>query len=769
MFRYVLVGAFMLVLGIVAQALHATEAMSAAAAVDSLQNANEKSAAKKTGGTKAADGSRERPYRLKDRITVVGSPSQARGIPGSVSRIGSEELAAQNQAYDDVHRVLLRIPGVVITEEDGYGLRPNIGLRAAGSDRSSSITLMEDGVLAAPAPYAAPAAYYFPVTGRMEGLEVRKGSSQIKYGPRSTGGALNLISTSIPDDLRGFARAAGGSNDSRKLHALYGDRWKNVAWLLETYQSQTDGFKKLDTGGNTGFDVQDYVGKVRVASSPEAPRYQEVTFKLGYKDEESRETYLGLTDEDFANDPLRRYAASQKDVMTNDHWQGLVRHCIAASNAVDVTTSAYRNDFNRNWYKLDRVSGTSLGDILENPSGHSSQYAYLTGDSSSTDGALAVKANNRSYYAQGVESIVGIDFNTGGWEHDLEVGLRYHEDEEDRLQHTDGYRMEKGGAMVLTSSGVPGASGGGDNRVGFARAVAGFAQSQITTGDWTVVPGVRTEWIETTQRQFAANDPDRAIAPTVTNNSTTVVVPGIGAVYRATPWLDMIGGVHRGFAPPGPGANDETKPEDSINYEAGLRARNRNTELAVTGYYNDYENLLGKDTFSSGGTGSGDLYNAGAVEAYGLEASAKWTLWRGAVGIPLRAAYTYAHAEFRSSFQSSYEPWGTVVAGDELPYIPAHTFSASLGMQTSRSSAEIFSNYMSEMRAVAGQGDTPRAEATDARLIVDITGEYEVVSGARLFAAVENITDEMYIASRLPAGVRPGLPRTFIAGLKFEL
>jgi Fe(3+) dicitrate transport protein len=762
MLRHVMIGSFLFVMAGAALPLYATDAMSAETPQDSLQSANKEVV--KSGGT--ADGSRDRPYRIKDRITVVGSQGR---IPGSVSRIGREELAAQNQAYDDVHRVLLRIPGVVVMEEDGYGLRPNIGLRAAGSDRSSNITLMEDGVLAAPAPYSAPAAYYFPVTGRMEGIEVRKGSSQIKYGPRTNGGALNLQSTSVPDDLRGYARASGGSNDSRKLHAIYGDKSKNLAWMLETYQSQADGFKKLDTGGDTGFDVQDYVGKVRLASSPEASRYQEVTFKLGYKDEESRETYLGLTDADFAADPLRRYAASQNDVMNNNHWQGLVRHSIAASDAVDVTTSIYRNDFERNWYKLDRVSGTSLGDILEDPQGHASEYAYLTGDSTSADGALAVKANNRSYYAQGVESIVGVKFDAVSWTHDLEVGIRYHEDEEDRLQHTDGYRMEAGGAMVRTSNGVPGASGGGDNRVGSARAVAAFAQSELSKGDWTIVPGVRTEWIETTQEQYAANDPDRAIAPTETNNSTTVVVPGIGAVYRATSWLDLIGGAHRGFAPPGPGANDDTKPEDSINYEAGVRAKNRNTELSVIGYYNDYENLLGRDTLSSGGSGSGELFNAGAVEAYGLEASAKYTLWKGAVGIPLRAAYTYAHAEFLSSFVSTYEPWGTVVAGDELPYIPSHALSASAGMQSSRSSAEIFASYMAEMRAVAGQGDIPAVEATDARLIVDITGEYEVIPRARLFAAVENITDETYIASRLPAGVRPGLPRTFVAGLKFEL
>ena len=208
-----------------------------------------------------------------ERVMVIGHPSNVGTIPGSAHFIGEQELAGLKRGgTDDIHDFVRQVPGVNIQEEDGYGLRPNIGMRGSGSDRSSNITLMEDGVLIAPAPYAAPSAYYFPTAGRMESLEVRKGSSQIKHGPRTNGGVLNLISSSIPSEFNLKTSLSAGADSVLRLTAKFGSSAQNFGWMVETYQIENDGFKQLDGGGNTGFEVEDYLAKFRVKTSPTARR-----------------------------------------------------------------------------------------------------------------------------------------------------------------------------------------------------------------------------------------------------------------------------------------------------------------------------------------------------------------------------------------------------------------------------------------------------------------------------------------------------------------
>ena len=332
--------------------------------------------------------------KILERITVAGAKEQEDSVTGSAHVLDEEELEAARGGFDDVGRVLGQLPGVNVQDEEGYGRRPNIGFRGVPVERSESITLMEDSVLIAPAPYSAPAAYYFPPIGRMESVEVLKGASQIKYGPRTLGGSLNMFSTSIPGQFSVNGLLGSGSDDALKGKLAIGDSYRYGGWLLEGYHLQTDGFKKLDGGGDTGFDLRDLLGKFRVNTDPEAEFYQQLEFKVNDYDEDSNETYLGLSEKDFDDDPFRRYRESELDKLDVQHQQYQLRHFIEIDDSWDVTTTIYRNNTQRAWYKLDSVGGSSISAILDDTSTFAEQYDWITGITSPEE-ALVIRDNNR--------------------------------------------------------------------------------------------------------------------------------------------------------------------------------------------------------------------------------------------------------------------------------------------------------------------------------------------------------------------------------------
>jgi Fe(3+) dicitrate transport protein len=702
-----------------------------------------------------------------NRFSVVGGKDGLGRIHGSAHYLGAEELNRRKLLYDDVNALLRVIPGVNIQEEEGYGLRPNIGIRGTGSERSSKITLMEDGVLIAPAPYAAPAAYYSPVAGRMNAIEIRKGSSQVKYGPHTIGGAINFVSTPIPDRLDWFGDFEAGADETGKAWVGIGDARDHFGWLAETYQIRTGGFKELDGGGDTGFDVQDYRLKLRINTDREARLYQQLELKLGAYDETSNETYLGLTEADFRSQPFRRYRASSEDVMRADHRQFQLRHAIRFPTGLDVNTVLYHNDFGRNWYKLERVNGAAIADILSDPDRHLDAFAVMLGSDSEVN-ALTVRANNRDYASTGVQSMIGLVAAAGVSEHEIEIGVRYHLDEEDRFQHEDGFQM-LAGEMVRTSAGLPGSQ---SNRVSEATARAVFVQDRVEIGRWSLTPGVRYEFIDFKRTDYGLDDPERGVPERVRETHVDAWIPGVGVGYEVHPGIDLFGGVHRGFGPPGPGADDDTEAERSLNYELGLRLASSNAEAQATVFYNDYENILGRATLAVGDdTGGGELFNGGKARVSGIELALNSDQPFGSHqrwSTPVRLAYTYTSTEFGTSFESSFPPWGTVEKGDELPYVPRHQLHAAIGIAHPLWMIELTADHVSVARTQAGRGAVAPAQGTDDYTVWSVSGEYTVSPRATLFAGVQNLTAAEYVVARRPAGARPGLPRTALAGIRIS-
>ncbi len=707
-------------------------------------------------------------------ITITGGNMGIRDIPGSVQYISPKEL--QKFSYTDVNRILRAVPGVNIQEEDGFGLFPSIGLRGTGVERNTKITVMEDGILIAPAPYAAPAAYYFPTMGRIQGVEIIKGSSQIKYGPYTTGGAINLISTQIPNEFSGKISLLGGSFGGRDLHAYVGDSQENFAYLVETFQYSSNGFKQIDNRGNRGFDrnsgfiKQDYLAKFRVNTNTDAEIYQSLTLKIGQSTGDINETYLGLTQEDFDANPIRRYAGSQVDNIQTKQSQISLNYNVKFSDAFDVTTTAYRTTFSRNWYKLDKVKDsfgnkTKISAILDNPTEYNDAYNIITGTSSILNDALFVKANNRNYYAQGVQTKLHFNFETDEIEHNIDLGIRIHQDQIDRFQWNDEYAMDNG-VMELTKAGIHGTE---SNRVETANAIASYLQYELKIGKFTATPGIRYERITQKRLDYGKTDPDR-IGTNLAERSNTVnvFIPGIGFDYRFTRYLSSFMGVHKGFAPPG--SKEKLKPEKSINYELGTRyAKNGLSGQAVL-FLNDYSNLLGTDLEASGGDGTNEQFNAGAVQTKGLEFNVTYDLLSSIelsqFSLPLTIAYTYTDSKFQSSFDSAFDGWGKVTAGDQFPYLAKNQFTVMLELEHYKFNLNLSARYTDPMRTLPGQGAIPSNEKTDSYFVIDASANYNFNKNISFFANATNLTNQIYVVARRPAGLRPGMPRAFNIGLK---
>ena len=709
------------------------------------------------------------PIVVIENITRLDNPFLR--SPGSNDLVSIAEIKRYNDT--DVNRILSRVPGIYVQEEDGFGLRPNIGMRGTGVERSSKVNLMEDGIPISPAPYASPAAYYSPTAGRMYALEARKGSSQIKYGPHSTGGALNYVSTPIPTGFKSNLILSGGDHSSYFLKTDIGSSNSTFGYLFEVLHDENSGYKLLDySNGNTGYAKTDLMVKIRYKTNlinfPTA-----FELKVSLTDELSNETYLGLTDEDYNKNPYSRYSSSQKDQMNADHFQVSLMNSIQLSQNSNLSLVFYRNNFKRNWYKLSKVNGTSIGSLLSGGNSHKN-YSFLSVENSA-DNTYQIKANNREYYSQGMQLAANIKSNFV-LRHNLMIGLRLHEDQMDRYQKVDKYGMQKN-ILNLTTNGTWGI-GSKNNRVDDAASTAYFIEDQFTVQNFTVTAGVRYESIELKRRDWKGdvssnnlswNDPNRQLAPSQKSKTLNILVPGIGFIYQLNSNIELLGGIHKGFSPPGPGSDesDEIKPEESVNIETGIIINRGLNKIKTILFNNHYSNLLGDDTQFSG-SGTYDQFNAGGVNINGVELSLSRHLRFRNFIAPLEISYTYTKSEFLSNFESKFEPWGAVSEGDELPYLPNHQFFAEIGFLSNKTNMFVRMKNVSAMRTKAGSGSLLNQYSTEGLAQLDFSGEYKLNNNSYLFLTIKNLTDSKAIVARRPAGLRPTLPRTISAGIKFN-
>ena len=696
-----------------------------------------------------------------ESVTIIGTKDDVKDLPGSGAVISNDDL--QKAMDTDIQKILTAVPSIYMRTEEGYGLRPNISIRGTAIERSGKVTIMEDGVLVAPSPYTSSAAYYFPTTGRIHSVEVLKGPAVVSQGPQTIGGAINLISTPIPEVNSGKFVQEIGENGMARTHAYYGASQGKFGALVEVHEHSSDGFDSIaNVGGDTGFDKSDLMIKARYSSGNHT-----VTFKRVDLEEDSNQSYVGLSQASFMANPRMRYGATAYDKMMNDGEQTSLTY-VGDFDNFDVVFTSWQNDYHRDWFKVsdfnnDKEHGEQddINELISDANNGSANAQAIL------DGQLPVeieyKHNNRYYTNEGYQFTVSTEIGV----HALTVGYRDMEDSESRIQAHE-YADQAADGSLSALYGYVGLSGS-NNRLRESIATSYYLEDTMDFGKLALTVGFRSEEYDQRHRRWGEGAGPNLTAVRITSVRDTFAendhnTSSFGATYELSETTTLVAGFHEGMTPMF-GAD----PEEADNMELGVRYSEGTTNIEAFYFASDYSRLAAECTLVSGASCDADesaVFSGGEAEVSGLEFSGSWML-QGDNGVvyPISVNYTSTDATFKNSSSSDY--FGTVAAGDDLPYIPDSQSSIVVGF--------INDNGLSGNARLVNVGSSCSLAACgtyneiEAHSYLDLNLRKALNDFMSIYLILENTLDSEDLISRAPSeGARSQKPRIMKVGFSYD-
>lgn len=665
-------------------------------------------------------------------------------IPGSVSTLDAAIL--QSNRVFTTSEALRKVAGVHVRDEEGFGLRPNIGIRGVNPTRSTKVLLLEDGIPLSYAPYGDNASYYHPPIDRFDSVEILKGAGQILYGPATVSGVVNYITPVPPPAPAGYITLFGGNRDYFNGRLNWGGTWGGTGLLVDFTRKQGEGARE-----NQRFGLNDINLKMVSALGGR----QSLTLKGNYYGEDSNVGYSGLREDEYRANP--RQNPFRNDFFYGDRFGGAATHSVVVNPKTMVSTNIYGSVFQRHWWRQSSNSN-------ERPNDSSNPSCAGMANLNSTCG---IQGRLRRYTTWGVEPHVRINHALLGLKNDADAGFRVHFENQDRRQENGPRPTSRTGTIV-------------ESNVRKNRAYSAFVQNRFAAGKFAITPGVRIEHIDYERSNNLAN----AGAGVTGTTELTQVVPGIGLAYNLREDLTFFGGAHRGFAPPrtediisNTGGVIDLDPELSWNYEVGLRGRlHPSAGIEATLFTMDYENQVVAASLA-GGVGA-LLTNGGQTSHRGAEFAGRFDLGT-ALGIRhnvyARTAYTYVPvAKFTGTRFSAAGGSSTVsVTGNRLPYAPENTVTTAIGYMHPRGIHVLIEHvyvgdqFGDDLNTVVSTPDGQRG-LIPANTTWNTTFNYDVERlRTTFFVTVKNLLDRTFIVDRA-RGILPSSPRLVQGGMKVQ-
>lgn len=713
-------------------------------------------------------------------------PDEIRYTPGAASILTAEEIDTF-RPYT-LHDAFDFVPGVRTIDDDVYGRRSGIGVRGAPSRRSRKTLLLEDGVPINASTYLDPSAHYTPPMERLERVDVLKGAGHILHGPLNNHGIINFRNKQPTLAPETTAEVGVGNLNANKRHIMHTRTEGDVGLVFSYTGMNADG----------SFDVEEFQYDDFFTSADwQINSRHSLGASFTYFRERSDYDESNLLPAEYDLAPrtkLGRFGQEHNNISV-DYFKLDLVHDFQITDNLSSSTRAFYTDLDRPRFTVEP------GEVDIGADGRP-DWSTLDPDGVFRPGTSGYMiGRDRHYNTMGIENrmeLANLEF--GGLDHTFQWGVRYerHFLDEKEPVGREGEVLDFGdrGSIYRVVDSIE-AEGG---RTKFqASAVSVFFQDAMQFNDWTVTPGVRVEYYTqnrdpiVVEGEFSAGDKEE--------DSNTLLLPSISLLYDGFENTQLFANVGRGYTPAfaRTAADDDfpLTPETGINSQIGIRTLlDKGISMEGAVFYNDIQNTIVQLPFSFNNS---DIYlNSADSQSYGLDLglrldSAAYTgsayNWFG------QLAYNYTRAEFTedgAGFSEDGDPVEAAIDGNEVPEIPNHTASLTLGVEhtagwhvsgtltyldsfftdpANTSGRQVASEDGEllgpgdeiEIREPAVLGEVPSHTLVSARASYVLPN----ASNTTLWIQGRNLTNKLYI-SDFANGLRPGAERTFIGGVTIK-
>ena len=718
-------------------------------------------------------------------VEVEESVEKAAEFSGSTSVIDKETL--ERDHVFTVNEALRKAPGVYVRDEDGFGLRPNIGFRGQNPFRSTKVLFLEDGIPFNFAPYGDNDIYYHPPIERYDSIEIYKGADLTQFGPQTISGAINYLTPRVPVEPGGFVSFTGGNRDYLNGHVRYGGMLQNVHGL-DAVGGVVDYIHKegMEARDNTFAQVDD----ANLKSIIDFDARNRLTLRGDFYHQDEQGATFGMTDAEYRQLGAR-YLPDKNASFINDRWSTSATYEHSFNNDVTLETSFYWSSYERNWWRQQNQFPTENQCVTRGiPTYVQDRENGIPVDMDACNYDIGRK---RNYETWGVAPTLHAKHDLFGIESHLDAGFRAHFENQYRRMIQGSSPNAREGQLL-------------ENNERYTDAYSGFFQNQFIWDDWTLTPGVRVESVNYERKNLLNGIEGQ--------NSMTEILPSFAMTYSPIDRATLFFGIHRGFAPPrvedsvnnATGTSVEIGPELSWNVEFGVKAKPMlGIKTELTYFHNDFDTVTALGTV--GGVDTPVAQGKALYEGIELMARAdfgdvfNWThnpyaqiayMW-----LPTAETTSAFHcltgsgqaAGSMSATFTKFCPGGNVfgsAAGKRAPYAPENLLTAKLGYShPSGFDAHLEAVFVGEQYAdfmnLDSANDLPYIDGVNRDalvksgqfgkindyVVVNFATSYAVNRDLTLYFAMKNMLDNTYIVDRV-RGIQPGMPRLVQAGFKYQ-